>query len=151
MAVQFGLGILRLDSVTIGHLQGVTIDFSFDNATLFSGNKLFPADVRTHTGNITGNAEFANINARAITKLLGATQNLYGTITLDDTTAPIPFELLFNMETDNKTFRVLFNSVRSSKLSFAFSRENHVIPNFDFVCYSDTAGVVGTITLDDVS
>ena len=151
MSVQFGMGIMRLDSITLGYMQGVTLDFSFESASLFSGDQIFPVDVRTHTGNITGNAEFADINARAINKLLGGTNSTYGKITLNANDAPSPFELLLTMETDSKTMRFVLNSVRSNKLSFNFSRENHVIPNFDFVAYADANQVVGYITIEDVS
>ena len=151
MSVQFGLGIMRLDSVTLGYLQGVTLDFSFDSASLFSGAQLIPVDVRTHTGNIKGNAEYANINARAVNKLLGGSLNTYGKITISADSSPDPFILLLNMITDNKTFRVTLNRVRSNKLSFSFSRENHVIPNFDFIAYADDNNIIGTIILEDVS
>ena len=151
MGVQFGIGIMRLDHVTIGHLQGISLDFSFDSATLHSGSKLFPVDVRTHTGSITGNAEFANINARALEKLLGGSVNNFGKMTINDTTAPLAFELLVQMSTDGRMFQIELKQVRSSKLSFSFSRETHVIPNFDFTAFANTAGLVGYITLEDVS
>ena len=151
MGVQFGIGVMRLDNVTIGHLQGVSLDFSFDSATLYSGSQLYPIDVRTHTGNITGNAEFANINAAALSKLLGGTINNFGKMTIDDTTSPVAFELLIQMETDNRMFQIDLKSVRSSKLSMSFSREAHVIPNFDFTAFANASGLVGYITLEDVS
>ena len=151
MSVQFGLAIMRLDSVTLGYMQGVTLDFSFEQALLYSGNAIFPVDVRVHTGSISGNAEYADLNARGVHKLLGGTLGNYGTVSLTQTSFPGTWECLLNMETDNKTFRVTLNQCRSTKLSFAWARDGHIIPNFDFQAYADASGNVGTIVLEDVS
>jgi len=151
MSVQFGLAIMRLDSITLGYMQGVTLDFNFEQALLYAGNAIFPVDVRVHTGNITGNAEFADLNALGVHKLLGGTKNMYGKITLNNTSYPGTWECLLTMATDDITFRVVLNKCRSTKLSFAFARDSHIIPNFDFQAFADAEGVVGSITLEDVS
>ena len=76
MSVQFGLAIMRLDNVTLGYMQGVSLDFNFEQALLYAGSALFPVDVRVHTGSIAGNAEFADLNARGVHKLLGDTSHM---------------------------------------------------------------------------
>lgn len=151
MSVQFGLGIMRMDSVTLGYLQGVTLDYSFDEASLYSGSHLFPIDVRVHTGTITGNAEYADMNARGIAKLFGSTANTYGKVNMTSTTSPGTWQCLLNMTTDNLTFRVQLNKCRANKVSFAFARDGHVIPNFDFSAYADVNSNIGHIVLEDVS
>ena len=151
MSVQFGLAIMRLDSVTMGYMQGVTLDISYEQALLYAGSHVFPVDVRVHTGSISGNAEYADLNSRGVHKLLGGTRSLYGKITLTSSSFPGTWQCLLNMETDNVTFRVTLNECRSTKLSFAWARDGHVIPNFDFSAFADSSGNVGTIILEDVS
>ncbi len=149
MSVQFGLAIMRLDSVTLGYMQGTTLDFNFEQALLYS-SAIYPVDVRVHTASITGNAEFANLNAVGIHKLLGGTRS-GPRITLTDTSYPGTWECLLHMTTDNKAFVVTLNKCRSTKLSFAWARDGHIIPNFDFSAYADASGNVGTIDLEEVS
>lgn len=151
MSVQFGLAIMRLDTITLGYMQGVTLDFNFEQALLYAGSQIFPVDVRVHTGSIGGNAEYADLNSRGVHKLLGGTRNSYGKITLSSTSYPGTWTALLNMETDDNTFRITLNSCRSTKLSFAWARDNHIIPNFDFQAFSDANGVVGYIVVEDVS
>jgi len=151
MSVQFGLAIMRLDSVTLGYMQGVSLDFNFEQALLYSGSQIFPVDVRVHTGSIAGNAEFADLNALGIHKLIGGTRSSYGVITLTSTSYPGTWECLLHMTTDNKTFRIVLEKCRSTKLSFAWARDAHIIPNFDFQAFDDGSGNIGTITLEDVS
>ena len=151
MSIQFGLAIMRLDSVTLGYMQGVTLDFNFESALLYAGNQIFPVDVRVHTGSISGNAEFADLNARGVNKLLGGSVNKSGSIALTSNSYPGNWQALIHMVTDNLTFRVTLNECRSTKLSFAWARDGHIIPNFDFQAYADSSGNVGTITLEDVS
>jgi len=151
MSVQFGLAIMRLDSVTLGYMQGITLDFNFEQALLYAGSNIFPVDVRVHTGSIAGNAEYADLNSRGVHKLLGGSRNVYGVVTLSSTSYPGTWQALINMETDSKTFRIVLNKCRSTKLSFAWARDGHIIPNFDFQAFADASGNVGTITLEDVS
>lgn len=151
MSVQFGLAIMRLDSITLGYMQGVTLDFNFEQALLYAGSQIFPVDVRVHTGSISGNAEYADLNSVGVHKLLGGTRNSYGKITISSTSYPGTWQALLSMETDSKTFRVTLNNCRSTKLSFAWARDSHIIPNFDFQAYSDASGVVGYIVIENVS
>ena len=148
--IQFGLGTLKADAVTFGYLQNFSIDFSFDEQSLYSGAGLYPVDVRVHTGDVSGSAEFADINAVAFEKLLGGTRT-DGDLQLDNTSYPSTFQLLWTMETDSLTFQITAHKCRSSKLGMSFSRENHVIPNFDFKCYADTSGDVFLIESMDWS
>jgi len=151
MSVQFGLATMRLDSVTMGYMQNVSLDFNFEQALLYDSTGLYPIDVRTHTGNISGTAEYADINAVGVEKLLGGTRNSYGKVTITTNSSPDAFQVLLDMETDNKTFRVTLNSCRSTKFSVGWARDGHVIPNFDFQAFADANGTVGTVLVEDVS
>jgi len=151
MSVQFGLGILRLDKITIGYLQNVSLDISYEAATLYAGKHIHPIDIRVHTGNVSGNAEYADINAAGIQKLIGGTINKFGSIEIGSTDYPNTFSLLLQLNTDGKIFNVVLNKCQSTKFGMAFSRDAHLIPNFDFIAVGDANGVVGTITVEDVS
>jgi hypothetical protein len=151
MGVQFGMAIMRLDSVTLGYMQGASLDFNFEQALLYAGNAIFPVDVRVHTGSISGSAEYADLNALGVHKLLGGTKSLYGAIALTNTSYPGTWQALLDLATDDVTFRITLNKCRSTKLSFAWARAGHIIPAFDFSAYADENDNVGTIVLEDVS
>ncbi len=150
MAIQFGMATMVFGGVPIGHLQNVTMDFSYDVAKLYSGNTVFPVDVRVHTGTVSGNAEFADLTAVAFEKILGG--SLTGdTMSLTNTDRPEAFSLVCSLVTDGISFSITFPKVRSTKLSLAFVRDGHLIPNFDFEIEADTDGSVATIDIGDVS
>lgn len=150
MSIYFGIADMQFGGVSVGHLQGVTMDFNFETASLYSGNAIFPRDVRVHSGEISGNAEFAEINATIFEKLLGGTRTT-DTIAITDQSKSVTFQMICTLVTDSNTLQVTFNKVRSSKLSMAFARDSHLIPNFDFYCEADDDGNVATIDLGDVS
>ena len=150
MAIQFGLADMTLGGVTIGCLQNMTVDFTFDVAELFCGSSYYPKDVRVHTGRINGSAEFAELTAQAFQKLLGGTLgNTQISLTKDD--APSTFQLVSSMTTDSVTFTITFLKVRSTQLSLPFVRDGHLIPNFNFSCEADDSGNVATIDVGDLS
>lgn len=150
MSIQFGIATMVHGGINIGHLQGVSLDFNFDRAMLYSGAAVYPVDVRVHTATITGNAEFADLTAVAFEKLLGGTRS-NDQIDLDDTDFPAVFQMVTTLITDAITFEITFVQCRSTKLSMAMSRDSHLIPNFDFECYADSGGNVATIDIGDVS
>lgn len=150
MSVQFGIATLSYGGKNVGFLQNVSIDFAFDQAQLFSGAALYPIDVRVHTGTITGNAEFADIDAATFQKLLGGT--IAGDVlTVNNAAAPSTFQLILTLITDGITFKITLVKCRSTKLSMAFARDGHLIPNFDFSAESNSSDQVATIDLGDVS
>lgn len=150
MAIQFGIATMTYGGKSIGHLQNVSIDFAFDQAQLFSGSALYPVDVRVHTGTITGNAEFADIDAQSFQKLIGG--SIAGDVlTINNTASPSTFQLVLTLVTDGITFSITLVKCRSTKLSMAFARDGHLIPNFDFSAESNDSNQVATIDVGDVS
>jgi hypothetical protein len=150
MAVQFGIGTMKFGGTEIGCLQNVSIDFSFDVAQLYCGAGLFPVDVRTHTGTISGTAEFAELNAVAFNRILGG--GIAGSVlTQTNMNKPDTFELELELITDAITFLITLKKCRSSQLSIPMSRDSHVIPSFQFQSEAATDGVVFTIDVGDVS
>lgn len=150
MSVQFGIASMVFGGVNLGYLQGVNIDFNFDKAQLYAGGTIYPVDVRVHTGSITGNAEFANVTAEAFRILLGGTRT-DTSIAVDNTDFPATFALVTTLVTDGITFSITFPKCRSSKLSLAMQRDQHLIPNFDFEVEADDDGSVATIEVGDIS
>ena len=150
MSVQFGMAIMRLDSVTLGYMQSITLDFNFESAQLYGGSNIYPVDIRTHTGSISGSAEYASLNAIGVEKLLGGTRT-GSSIAISSTSYPGTFQVIIQMTTDSDTFRIDLNTVKSNKLSFSWARENYIIPNFDFFAVADSSGNVGTVTIEEVS
>lgn len=148
--IHFGMATMHYAGAEIGCLQNVSMDFSFSVAELYCGNGTFPQDVRVHTGKITGNAEFADLTAVAFEKLLGGTRTS-DTVAIADTSKPSSFAMTVTLVTDGVSFTVTFNKVRSTKLSLAFVRDGHLIPNFDFSVEADANGSVATIDVGDVS
>ena len=144
------MATMKLGADEIGCLQNVSMDFSFSVAELYCGNGTFPQDVRVHTGKITGNAEFADLTALALEKLLGGTRT-GDSVAITDTSKPSTFQMEVTLITDGVSFVVTFKKVRSTKLSLAFVRDGHLIPNFDFSIEADTDGSVATIDVGDVS
>lgn len=150
MAIHFGLATMRMDGRILGHLQNVSVDMSFDSASLYSGKALFPVDVRVHTGTITGSAEFADLTAIGVEKILGGART--GTaVALNNLTSPSTWQLELSLTTDSTTFTITLNKCRATSLNFPFVRDGHVVPNFDFAAEADSDGNVGTIELGDIS
>jgi hypothetical protein len=150
MAFQFGMADMVYGGEVIGCIQNASVDFSFNTAMLYCGNAIFPADVRTHTGTISGSAEFADLTATAFEKLLGGTRT-GSSIELTSVSKPTTFQLVISLTTDGIPLVLTFNKVRSTKLALQFARDGHLIPNFDFSCEADANGTVATLDIGDVS
>lgn len=150
MAIQFGIGTLAASGMTFGYVQGASVDFSFEEATLHSGANLYPIDVRIHTASITGTASYADIDAEAFKKLIGGSVS-GSVITIISSSTPPYFQLIFTITTDGISLIITLNRAKSSSLSMAFERTAHVIPEFNFSAYADTSGTVCTINAGEVS
>lgn len=150
MSVQFGIGTLAASGMTFGFLQGVSVDFAFEEATLYSGAGLYPVDVRIHTATISGSAQFADIDIQALKKILNGTV-LDGVMTITNSTIPKFFQLVFNVTTDSVTFIITLVRARANSLSMGFERTAHFIPDFGFSAFARGDGTVATIDAGDVS
>ena len=146
--LQFGMATIYFDGEAIGYVQGGSLDFSFEKATLYDGNKKFPSDVRVHTGSISGSASFAQLRAEAFYKILGGSLmdvNETHRLTIKSTDAPPQIALQFEVTLDNKTFRVTLPKVISGSLALEFARDGYVIPDFDFEAFADDDDVVAYV------
>jgi len=152
--IQFGIGTLTADSgadaLEFGYLQNVSINFSYDTAELHGGVGLYPLNVQTHSASIEGSAEFADINAAVLEKIIGGTQT-DGSLAITSISKPPEWSLSWTMTTDAEILTFAAPKCKSSKLGMSFERENFVIPSFDFKIFQDTDGTVFTITSTDWS
>jgi hypothetical protein len=165
LAVQFGIATMKMtpqtsggspDSnvgpITMGILQNVSLDFSFDFAQLYGGSGLFPVDVRVHTGSINGQAEEAEMTGIFFALLTGGTQSAGGsTVTFTNTTQPTEWQLELELATDLVDMNFTLNACRSSSFNVPFARDSHVITGFQFQAFADSSGNIGTLIIDDPS
>lgn len=150
MAIQFGIGSLVASGMQFGYLQGASVDFSFEEATLHSGSGLYPIDVRIHTASITGSASYADIDVESLKKIIGGTVS-GSVLTVTNSTAPSYFQLVFTITTDSISMIVTLVRSKSNSLALAFERTAHVIPEFNFSAYANSGGTVCTIDAGEVS
>ena len=163
MAIQFGMArmIMRdtFDTpaptpamIELGCVQSGSIDFAYDKATLFCGDKLFPMDVRYHSCQITGRAAFAKLTATGFEYLIGGSKD-GANLDVDWTSQPKYWSLEFLLVTSSVTFKVTLYKCTSGNLSFGFARDSHVIPEFNFSAIADdiNSGRVARFELADVS
>lgn len=144
--IQFGLGIIKTNGIPIGHLQNVTIDFTFEETKLKQGDSSYPVNVQTHSAAIEGTAEAANINTEILSIITGG-DITDGALGIGDTTRPITWSLTWEMITGSEMFTMTAEKCKSNQLGFNFERENFVIPKFDFNIYkSKTSDTVFTIS-----
>jgi len=136
--------------ITMGILQNVSLDFSFDFAQLYGGSGVFPVDVRVHTGSINGQAEEAEMTGIFFALLTGGTQS-NATVTFTNTTQPTEWQLELELATDSSDMNFTLNACRSSSFNVPFARDSHVITGFQFQAFADNSGNIGTLVIDDPS
>jgi len=119
----------------------------------FCGASLYAYDVRIHTATISGKASFAEIDGEAFYKLLGGDNYVAGdsVITISQTTSPAAFRMRLIKTTDSVTIVLTLLQVRTDSLSLSMERTNHLIPDFGFTAFANTAGSVATFDLGDPS
>ncbi|MBD3194361.1 MAG: hypothetical protein GF317_04850 [Candidatus Lokiarchaeota archaeon] len=131
-------------------MQGGSLNFNYEKASLYCGSALFPSDVKYHSGSITGSASYAELTAVGFEKLIGGTRT-GSAISITKNSEPEYFQLEFTVTTDSVSFVVSLVRVTSGKLSMEFVRDNYIIPEFDFEAFADSSGTVGAIFAGDVS
>jgi hypothetical protein len=63
-------------------------------------------------------------------------------------TTPL-FAAAFTTVFQGKSASFILNRCTASKLTFATKLDDYVIPEFDFSCFADDSGVIGTLTFSD--
>lgn len=153
----FGTGTLEIaigaDVSVLGVLQNVSFSISTSQAELRGGGSKFPVKVVTTTKSISGSAEFAKCDPTVLHKVLGGTMTAgtgNETIAIGDDDATVEFKLTLEDPTDNTGVSIVLYRCISTNFSMAFSNENFMIPNFEFVAMADNVGKVMDIVLPTV-
>ena len=144
----------NIGPVTMGILQNVSLDFSFDFAQLYGGSGLFPVDVRVHTGTINGQAEEAELTGVFFSLLTGGAVTPAAesfTVPFTNTSQPTEWQLELELATDSVDMNFVLNACRSSSFNIPYARDSHVIVGFQFQAFADSSGNIGTLTIDDPS
>lgn len=145
----FGTGTVTVGGTALGVLQNVSFSISTSQAELRGGGSKFPVKVVTTTKSISGSAEFAKCDPVALQKFLGGaiTGTTTRTIAIDDDDATVEFQLVLTDPSDNTGVTITLFRCISTNFSMAFSNENFMIPNFEFVAMANASGNVMSIAL----
>ena len=153
MALQFGVGTLQISAtagaLSLGKLQSVSLNISYENAQLRGGADVFPVDTQFFDGKIEGSFEHATIELSQVGRVLfgsgafaGAAGS--GTITVTGVAKPQAFQLVFSGVTNGITSTWKLHKVFIPSLTLDFSRTDYTIPGMDFIC-QDTGGTLLTL------
>ena len=152
MALQFGVGTLQISAtagaLSVGKMQNVTLNTSYEVAQLRGGVEIFPTDTQFHDGKIEGSFEFADIQLTQISRVLFGSGSFAGaagsgTITVSATAKPQAFQMVFSGVTNGITGTWKLQKAFIPSLSLDFSRVEYTIPSMNFIC-SDTGGTLLT-------
>lgn len=159
----FGTGTVEVkvgsaNALTLGVLQNVSFSISTSQAELRGGGSKFPVKVVTTTKSVSGSAEFAKCDASVLQAILGGelstnsvpTPNIH-TIALKDKDATVEFKLTLKEPSDGTNISVCLLRCISTNFSMAFSNENFMIPNFEFIAMADASGHVMEIILPELA
>lgn len=152
MALQFGCGSLQISAtagtLSVGKLQNVTLNITYENAQLRGGLEIFPTDTQFFDGKIEGSFEHADIQLTQIARVMFGSGTFAGaggsgTITVTATVTPKAFQMVFSGVTNGITGTWKIQKAFIPSLSLDFSRTEYTIPSMNFIC-SDTGGTLMT-------
>jgi len=130
--------------VSFARAYNVAINVTYDQAIARGGTLVFGDDIKFFNGAIEGNAEYAEMDVEALSRLLGGSYasggDASGTWSVSATNRPFPFMLEANVTTDGVTGRVRVFKCYSNQLTMNFDRENFLVPNLSFVAVAGQDG-----------
>lgn len=153
MAFVFGVGTLQISATgqifSIGKIQNVKLDISYENAQLRGTVDIFPTDTQFFNGKVEGSFEYGSIELSQIAYMLAGSGAFAGaggsgTVTFSATVKPKAVQMIFSGVTNGITATWKLQKVYIPKLNLDFKRTDYMLPGMDFVCDS-TAGNVLTI------
>jgi hypothetical protein len=152
MAIIFGVGSLQISSpagiVSVGRLQNVSLNISYETAQNRGSLDVFPTDTQFFDGKIEGSFEHGSIELSQVAFLL-ASAGAYagaagsGTFTLTATDKPQAFQMVWSGVSNGITGTWKLQRVYVPTLSLDFSRTDYLLPSMSFIC-QDTAGTLLT-------
>lgn len=146
MSFQFGLGVLEVSATaglaTLGRLQNVTLNVSYENSQLRGGTDVFPINTQFFNGAMAGTIQYANIELSSLGRLLAGSGSVggaggSGTATFTALSKPARFQLRLSGVTNGITSTVTIDRVYIPNLALDFNRTDYTIPNLDFIVEAD--------------
>lgn len=151
MAFIFGVGTLQVSATggifSLGKVQNVSINVTYENAQLRGGTDVFPVNTQFFDGAIEGSFEHADIDLSEIARVIAGSGSFAGaggsgTLTITGLSKPQRFQLIFSGVTNGVTATVKIHRVYIPSLTLDFSRTEYMIPATDFVAEAGTTGLM---------
>lgn len=155
MAFQFGVGTLQISATgqifSIGKIQNVKLDISYENAQLRGTTDVFPTDTQFFNGKAEGSFEYGSIELSQIGYILAGSGAFAGaagsgTLTISGLAKPHHVQMVFSGVTNGITGTWKLQKVYVPKLSLDWKRTDYLLPSMDFICDS-TGGAGGANVL----
>jgi len=153
MAFLFGVGTLQISATgqvfSIGKIQNVKLDISYENGQLRGGTDVFPVDTQFFNGKVEGSFEYGSIELSQVAYMLGgsgvfAGAGGSGTLTISGTLKPHHVQIVFSAVTNGITATWKLQKAYVPNLTLDWKRTDYNLPSMNFICDS-TAGNVMTL------
>lgn len=134
---------------TIGKVQNVSINISYENAQMRGGGDIFPVDTKFFDGSVEGSFEFGDNTATQLLFFGGTYTSAgasSGTWTLSGTSKPISVSLVFQHTTDGTTGTYRVMKAYLTQQTNDFSRTEFMVPSYTFMSQSNIKGTTLTVT-----
>jgi len=147
--LNFGVGDLVIssgaDTYTIGRLNNVTINITYDIAPLRGGPRIFPDYAALYNGNIEGTFEAGEIYISAIGAMLGGDQ-ANTSVTLSSIQAIVTgLDIKFSGQTNAETATITMFNCMFPGMTFNLDRENYTMPSTNFTVAGETSASGGRV------
>jgi len=155
MALIHGVGTLQISATagafSIGKLQNVSINISYESAQLRGSEDVFACDTQFFDGSVEGSFEHGDIELSQIAKLLGGSGAFAGaggsgTMTLTGQSKPglgSAFKIRISGVTNGVTSTVIIQRAFIPSFTLDLSRTDYAIPSMNFIAeYSTASGLM---------
>lgn len=147
--LQFGVGDLVIssggDTYTIGRLNNVTINITYDSAVLRGGRRIFPDAAALYNGNIEGTFEAGEIYISGIGAMLAADQANTSVTLSSISVLPTGLDIKFSGQTNAETATITMYNCFFPGLTLNLDRENYTLPSTNFVVAGETSASGGRV------
>lgn len=143
--IHFGMGDVTVSGKSIGRLNNISINITYDSAVLRGGRRIFPDAAALYNGNIEGTFENGNLDTSAIGDMLGADQAA-SAITLTNIQAiATGLDLIFSGTTNGVTSTITLYNCYFPGLTMNIDRENWTMPSMNFIVAGETSASGGRV------
>ncbi len=140
----FGVGSLIISATagvfTIGKLQNISINVTYENAQMRGGLDIFPMDTQIFDGAVEGSFEHADMDLSNIGRMIAESGAFASSaLTITGQTKPQVFKMVLSGTTNGATSTVTLFRVYVPSLTLDFSRTEYMIPSMNFIAHYTTA------------